>query len=195
MRMAIVFLFVAALAVGSFATSVGVTTTKLAAEGGILTNAYFESAAASSGTTPTVNTALAQPSGTGSTAITRGSTVRLWSTAFGSSKPISAGQWVLDLWAQASTGSGSLSVSVYITNSAGTVQTTIATGASMPSAGTTKAQVALTETGAASTVPAGGYIEVAVEAPSGGSNPASFTLYWGKAQGSNFQVPITVVTA
>jgi hypothetical protein len=45
------------------------------------------------------------------------------------------------------------------------------------------------------TVPSGGYIEVSLIAPTGGSSPTSFTLYWGKAQGTNFQVPLSVVTA
>jgi len=195
MRLAFVFVLIAAIAVGSYATSVSVTTTKLAASGGNLTYLYFESTTASSTTSPSVNTALAQPSGTGTTTISRGSTVRLWSTQFSASRTISAGTWVVDLWALASGRSGALTVSVYVTNSAGTVQSTIASSVSTPTIDTSKTQAAIQQSGSSVTVPASGYVEVSLTAPSGGSSPTSFTLYWGKAQGTDFQVPISVVSA
>jgi len=195
MRLVFVLLLIASMAVGSYATNVRVTTTSLAANSGTLTYVFFETASASGGSSPTVNTALSQPAGTGTTTINRGSTVRLWSTTFTSGRAVSAGVWVVDLWAAASGTSGKLSVSIYITNSAGTVQTTIASSVSTPTIGTTKTQVAIQVSGSSATIPANGYIEVAFTAPTGVGNPTSFTLYWGKAQATNFQVPITVVTA
>jgi len=187
-------LIMAVLSVGSYATSVSVTQMGLANSSGSLTYLYFESAAAATGTSPTVNTAMSQPTGTGSTTVTRGSTDRLWSMKFTSAWTVAAGVWVVDIWAAAST-KGSMTVSIYITNSAGTVQTTIANGVSTPSISTTKGQVAFTVAGVAASIPANGYIEVSFTAPTGTGNPTSFTLYWGKAQGTNFQVPMAVVNS
>ena len=195
MKLIFALILVGAMSMASFATNVSVTTTHLAGSAGTLTYAYFESATASSGTSPSVNTALSQPSGTGTTTINRGGTVRLWSTQFSSSRTLPAGLWVVDLWALASGRSGQLTVSIYVTNSAGTVQSTVLASASTPTVATSKTQVAVTASGPSVTVPASGYVEVTLTAPSGGSAPSSFTLYWGKAQGTDFQVPITVVTA
>jgi len=195
MKPVFVLILVAAVSMGSFATNVTVTTTRLAGSAGTLTYAYFESASASSGTSPSVNTALSQPSGTGTTTISRGSTVDLWSTQFASSRTLATGTWVIDIWALANGRSGQLTVSVYVTNSAGTVQSTVLASASTPTVGTSKTQVAVTASGLSLTVPASGYVEVTLTAPSGTGTPTSFTLYWGKAQGTDFQIPVSVVTA
>ena len=187
-------LIVAVLSVGSYATSVTVTQMSVASSSGTLTYVYFESAAAAAGTSPAVNTALSQPSGTGSTTINRGGTDSLWSIKFANAWTIAAGFWVVDIWA-AGASKGSMTVSIYITNPAGVVQTTIANGVSTPSISNTKNQVAFTVGGAAASIPANGYIEVSFTAPTGPGNPTSFTMYWGKAQGTNFQVPMAVVNS
>ena len=103
MKLVIVFVLFALLSTASYATSVSVTTVQSAGKAGVLTNLYFESANAASGSAPTVNTALAQPSGTGSFTLTRGSTDGLWSSQFASAKTISAGTWVFDVWAKGAT--------------------------------------------------------------------------------------------
>jgi hypothetical protein len=190
MKLLFAFVLIGALAVGSYATSVSVTTKAFAADSGILVNVYFESATASGSTTPSVVTATTQPGTTGSTTISRGSTDYLYSPQFISARNVAAGAWVVDLWALAAK-SGAMTVSIAIVNSAGSVQTTVASGTT-PTITTTKGQGALRLSGSAVSVPAMGYIRVSFTAPTGTANPSSFTLYWGKAQGTNFQVPMSI---
>lgn len=190
----VLVLLVAVLSVGSYATTVTVSQVKLASSSGTLTYVYFESSVASTTSTPKVNTATSIPVGTGSTSISRGSTDSLWSTQFTSAGTVAAGVWVIDFWAKGAT-KGSMTVSIYITNSAGAAQTTVANAVSTPSLTTTKGEAALTVSGSAFSIPADGYIEVSFTAPSGTSNPTSFTLYWGSGQATNFQVPMSVVSS
>ncbi len=189
MKLLFAFIIIGALAVGSYATSVSVTTKAYAADSGVLTNVYFESTTAPTSTTPSVVTATTQPGTTGSTAIAKSGTVYLYSTQFTSARSIAAGSWKFDEWALVSV-SGTMTIAIAIVNSAGTVQTTVATGTT-PTVATTKGQVALSLAGSATSVPSNGYIRVAIKAPTG----ATSTLYWGKAQGTNFQVPMSVVSS
>jgi hypothetical protein len=184
---------ISALAVGSYATSVSVVASTYATDSGILTYFYFESAAATTSTTPSVVTATSQPSTTGSTSISRGSTDYLYSTRFTSARSIAAGTWVVDIWALAAK-SGAMTVSIAIVSSSGAVMTTVASGTT-PTITTTKSQAALVLSGPATSVPLNGYIRVSFTAPTGTANPSSFTLYWGKAQGTNFQVPVSIVSS
>ena len=57
MRFLFAFILIGALATGSYATSVSVATKAYAADSGVLTNVYFESATAPTSTTPSVVTA------------------------------------------------------------------------------------------------------------------------------------------
>jgi hypothetical protein len=188
-KLFLAFLLIGALAVGSYATSVSVSTKTFAAESGVLTNVYFESATASASATPSVVTATTQPGTTGSTNIAKSGTVYLYSAQFTSARSIAAGSWVFDEWALVSV-SGTMTIKITIVNSAGAVQTTVASGTT-PAVATTKGQVALSLAGSAATVPANGYIRVAIKAPTG----ATSTLYWGMAQGTNFQVPMSAVSS
>lgn len=185
MRLLFALLVMGALAVGSYATSVSVATKSYATDSGVLTDVYFESATAPTSTTPSVVTATSQPSTTGSTSIAKAGTVYLYSPQFTSSASVGAGAWMFDEWALVSV-SGTMTITIAIVNSAGTVQTTVASGTT-PTVATTKGQVALSLTGSAVSIPADGYIRVAVKAPTG----ATSTLYWGKAQGTDFQVPMS----
>lgn len=185
-RFALGFLLIGALALGSYATSVSVTTSAYATDSGVLTNLYFESAAASGSTTPSSVTLTSQPSATGSTSIGKGSTVYLYSTQFAGAKSTPAGQWVVCVWAALSK-TATLSISVTITDSSGSVQTTVGS-ASTPSLGTTEGEASVSFAGASAGIPAGGYIRVSISTPPGTSG----TLYWGKAQGTNFQVPMSI---
>lgn len=193
MKVLFVFVFIGALAVASYATSVSVTTKAYATDSGSLTNLYFESTTAATTTTPAVVTATAQPGTTGSTTISRGSTDYLYSSQFASARNIAAGTWVVDLWALAAK-SGTMTVTLAIVDSAGSVQTTIGS-ISTPTITTTKGQVATFLAGSATSVPAGGYIRLSLNAPKGTSNPSRFTLYWGKGEGTNFQVPMSAASS
>jgi hypothetical protein len=85
-------------------------------------------------------------------------------------------------------------VSIYVTNSAGTVQSTIVSNALTPTIETSVTQVAMTFSGNSLTVPAGGYLNVVLFAPTGSGHPTYFTIYWGVGQFTNFQVPYRVLS-
>jgi hypothetical protein len=85
-------------------------------------------------------------------------------------------------------------VSIYVTNSAGTVQSTIVSNAVTPVIGTSITQVAMRFSGSSVTVPAGGYINVVLYAPTGSGNPTYYNIYWGTGQLTNFQVPYRVLS-
>ena len=104
------------LAISSFATPVTVTSTKLQAREGYLTNVYFETASGPGSSTPGTNTAQT-PSGTsGSYSVPSGTSGYLWSPQFGSLTTVSAAAWVLDLWAA---GTSYYYVPITITNKQG----------------------------------------------------------------------------
>jgi hypothetical protein len=179
--------------VGSYATSVSVVTSAYATDSGTLTYVYFESAAATTSATPSVVTSTSQPSATGSTSFPRGSTHYLYSAQFSGARSISAGQWVVDVWALAAK-SGAMTVSIDIVSSSGAVLANVASGTT-PTITTTKGQAVLSLPGPATGVPLNGYVRVSFTAPTGNANPSSFTLYWGAGQGSNFQVPVSTVSS
>jgi hypothetical protein len=188
MKFLFAFVLIGALAVGSYATSVSVASKAYAADSGVLTNVYFESATAPTSTTPSVVTATTQPGTTGSTAIAKSGTVYLYSTQFTAARNLVAGPWVFDEWALSSK-SGTMTVTISVVTSTGTVQTTVASGTT-PAVATTKGQVVLSLTGVAASVPANGYIRVAIQ-----PNGDTATLYWGKAQGTDFQAPMSIVSS
>ncbi len=189
MKLLIAFVLICALSVGSYATSVTVTSKAYAADSGVLTNVYFESATAPTSTTPSVVTATTQPATTGSTAIAKSGTVYLYSSQFTSARNVPAGSWVFDEWALAS-ASGKMTITITVVTSTGTVQTTVGSGTT-PTVTTSKAQVILRVAGSAVSIPANGYIRVAIQPPTGDTS----TLYWGKAQGTDFQVPMSIVSS
>lgn len=194
----ILFVFlvlICTLGVSSFyASSVNISRTTFQADYGTLTYVYFETSSGPGSSTPGTNTALIPSLGSGSYAVSRGSSAYLWSAPFAQAATVSAGTWVLDLWA-AGSSSGVMKVSIYVTNSGGTVQSTIASSVATSTIGSTETQVVLRFSGVQVSVPASGYIEVELYAPSGSGNPRSFTIYWGAAQQTDLQVPYSVLSA
>ena len=180
------------LALISFATPVSVTNTALQAKSGELSNIYFETVVGPGSSTPSTNTAQSPSSGTGQYSVTRGSTAYLWSPQFGSGAAISAGTWVLDLWASGSS-SGTMSVSILTTDSTGVVQSTIANPVATPTIGASKTQVVIRVSSGSANVPSLGYIEVTLYAPTGSSRPTSFIVYWGSGQQTDFQAPMVTL--
>ena len=186
-------LFISLITVYSFASTVNVTKSTIQTKFGSLIYCYFERSAGSSGTTPSTNTAQTPLGSSGSYSLTRGSTLYIWSPQFTSATTINSGKWVLNLYAATTSGSGPITVSIIITNSAGTVKTTIVNSVSTPSLTTTKSLVLMSWSIAAASVPVNGYIGVKLTAPSGSGNP-SFTIYYGLNQQTDFQVPYRVLT-
>lgn len=155
---------------------------------------FYEDAGAPTAPTPiTVDTGTATP-GTGNLyTVNKGSTAYLWSPQYTVSSTLYAGNWLLDLWASAAGKAGTMSVTITTVDSTGATVSTIVNSQPTVSIakGTTAAEYKTTFGGAAGSVPANGYVLVALGAPSGGANPTSFTVYWGTGQLTNFQSPNT----
>jgi hypothetical protein len=128
------------------------------------------------------------PTGAFGATVANPATACLITAQFTSGSTLYAGTWFTDLWASA-LASGAASVSIYITNSAGIVVSTVLSGGTSGTVGTTKGEVKTPQSGAAGTVPTSGYVEVVLTAPSTG--PLAFTIYWGTGQLSNFDTPST----
>jgi hypothetical protein len=182
------------LGISSYATSVNVVQKSYQANYGTLTYVYFETVGGPGSSTPSTNTAQTPSSSSGSYTLSRGSSAYLWSPQFPSAITVSGGNWILDLWASGS-ARGTLRISIYITDSAGTVQSTIASNVASNTIGTTETQVVSSFSGSRSSVSANGYTEVILTAPTGGGNPHSFTIYWGTSQQTNLQVPYRILTS
>jgi hypothetical protein len=171
----------------SFAASVTVTAVNYQAQVGSLDYVYYETVAGPSSTTPGANTAQSPPTGSGSYLILVGSSAYLWSPQFSSAVTISAGTWVLDFWAFG-IALGSMTVSIYTTTSTGAAHNTIVSGAG-ETLSAAKTQIVSRFTSPSTTVPAGGYIEVVLTAPT----LSAATIYWGSGELTNFQVPYRVL--
>jgi hypothetical protein len=185
----VILVVLSLIIVAASATSVTIASTVVEAKYGLLTYIFYLDSDSVETTTPNVNTEMTPPTTTGDQAIVAGDSAYLWSTEFASSTTISAGAWLVDLWAL-SLLEGSFTVTAYVTNSAGTVQSTVASGVATTTLSDTEASASAEFLGAQVTVPAGGYIEVELTAPTLGV----ILLYWGTAQLTDFQIPRVVLT-
>jgi hypothetical protein len=88
-----------------------------------------------------------------------------------------------------SSTSNTLSVSIFVTDSTGVVQATIASAVASPSIGVAETQVTMTFAGSLASVPANGYVEVSFAAIS-----ATDSVFWGVGQPTNFQMPFRVLS-
>jgi hypothetical protein len=83
-----------------------------------------------------------------------------------------------------------LSVSIYVTDSSGNIQSTVAVNVQSPTIGSSMSQYVMSFAGSQITVPQNGYITIVFSA----TQTASYTVYWGKGQPTNFQVPYRVLS-
>jgi hypothetical protein len=83
-----------------------------------------------------------------------------------------------------------LSVSIYVTSSSGSISATIASNIQSPVIGQSGAQYVMVFAGSQVSVPQNGYLMVSISATA----VASYTIYWGTGQPTNFQVPYRVLT-
>ena len=83
-----------------------------------------------------------------------------------------------------------IQVSIYITNLSGNIQTTVASNVQSPTIGSSISQYVMRFSGSQVTVPQNGYITVSLST----TQTASYTVYWGKGQLTNFQVPYRVLS-
>ncbi|HEV2226469.1 MAG TPA: hypothetical protein VGR56_06660 [Nitrososphaerales archaeon] len=88
-----------------------------------------------------------------------------------------------------SSTANALSISIFVTDSSGNVQATVASAVASPSIGAAETQISMTFSGSLVTVPANGYVEVSFAAAS-----ATDSIYWGVGQPTNFQVPFRVLS-
>jgi hypothetical protein len=173
----------------SYANPVQVVSIQLQTHGGVLTSVYFIYSSTLGSSTPSTNTQMTSPSGSGSHSIAKVGYGYIWSPQFGSATTISAGTWTVDLWV-ANSKSGTGLVSIYTTDSAGTIQSTLVDAVATPSfSSSSETQLVMRFSLAQVSVPANGYIEVTFQPAARNAG----TLYWGTAQLSNFQVPTVVL--
>jgi len=173
---------------GLYAANIAVTKTTVQQGFGVLTNIYYETAKGASGSTPTVNTALAPPMVTGSWFLTRKSSANLWSPQFANSIIIPAQTWVLDMWATI-TVSGTASVTINITNSAGIITATLVNSLSTSPISTSESQVVTAFACKQVTIPTNGYIKITLTA-----STSAFMVYWGEGQLTDFQIMTSVLS-
>jgi len=81
-------------------------------------------------------------------------------------------------------------IALRTTDSSGTLVSTLLTTSNTNPILATKTQIITVFSISSGSIPAGGYLEVILTAPSG----ASITVYWGVGQPTNFQVPRVVLT-
>lgn len=136
----------------------------------------------------TVDTSTSAPGTSGSTTLSRGSSILLWSPPFTAGSALYQGSWVADVWA-AGASAGTLTVSAFAVTSSGGLGPELVSSASTNSISTSETEVKTTVSGAAGSVASNGAILLVLTAPSGG--PATFTVYWGTGQTSNFETPST----
>jgi hypothetical protein len=190
LRWLVLGLLLSTLILVSFASTVSVSAVKDQVRSGFLTYVFFETVSGPSSTTPSDNTQLTPSGAATSYAVASGATAYLWSPQSPIAETISAGTWVLDIWASGSLAGKTLTISIFTTTSTGTTQSTVVTG-STQTLTTTKAQYVKTFAGAAATVPVNGYVKVAIATSAGGTT----TIYWGTGEYTNFQVPYRTLTS
>jgi mucin-6/19 len=135
------------------------------------------------------DTSVITPGTSGSFSLPALSSAYLWSPAYTAASTLYTGNWKLDIWGLGAT-SGTMNADVYIVDSSNAVVSTLVSSLSTATFGTAKGEV-LTVVSAVpgTTIPLNDKILVVLTAPQGG--PASFTVYWGSGQLSNFQTPST----
>ncbi|MGI0085772.1 MAG: hypothetical protein ACREBQ_11895, partial [Nitrososphaerales archaeon] len=138
---------------------------------------------------PSTDTTLSSPVTSGNIVLNKGYSACLWSPQYSSSSLIASGFWTSDLWMSARSNGYSLLVSVYLTDSTGAIVATIMTNQNTNTISTTKSEILNQFSGVSGVVPANGYIEMVITAPSAGSR--NFHLFWGVGQLSSFSTPST----
>jgi hypothetical protein len=83
-----------------------------------------------------------------------------------------------------------LSVKICVTDSSGTIQSTVASNVQSPQIGSSVTQYVMSFAISQVTVPQNGYITISFLA----TQTASYTVYWGKGQPTNFQAPYRVLS-
>jgi hypothetical protein len=81
-------------------------------------------------------------------------------------------------------------VSIYVTSSSGSIQSTVASNVQSPSIGSSEGQYAMSFAGIQVTVPQNGYVSIMLSA----NQTTSYTVYWGQGQPTNFQIPYRVLS-
>ncbi|MCL5888397.1 MAG: hypothetical protein M1597_00340 [Candidatus Thermoplasmatota archaeon] len=163
------------------ATNVFVSTYTYQADTTAVIEPYYENSTLGTTSSPLVNTQISQPSGSGTSYITKRTTQYLWSPQFGNGQSLPSGILRLDFWAS---GTSSLAISVYATNAAGSSVNTL--GSSSVTMAKTETEYVLNFTIPATNVPVSGYISVSFSLASGKASPIS--IYWGASQETNFQI-------
>ena len=89
-----------------------------------------------------------------------------------------------------STVNDAIQVSIYVTSSSGSVQSTIASDVQSGLIGASEGQYVMSFAGSQVSVPQSGYIMIELSS----SSTISYTIYWGSGQPTNFQAPYRVLS-
>jgi hypothetical protein len=172
------------------ATSVGVTRDDSQMKSGVLTYIYFETTSGPSGPVPSTNTASSQPSESGSYFVSNETYAYLWSPQFTSPVTINAGKWGVELWVENETEAISyLTLSLVVTDSSGDVLSIIGGDAVVVDFDGTLTQVSVLISGFSVSIPANGYIRLAILVDN-----SPVTVHWGVDHPTNFQVSYYVLS-
>ncbi|MDG6929006.1 MAG: hypothetical protein JRN29_03025 [Nitrososphaerota archaeon] len=155
---------------------------------------FYENASAPTGTTatgasPSADTDFAAPSSSGSFTLSASNYAYLWSLPFPAATQVYAGSWNVSVWASTQKNTASMTIGIYTTDSSGAIVSTIATGVSIGPFGNSQSKATTTVSGGAGSVPAGGYVEVVLEAPPLGKGQGNYgyvTVYWGGSTPTSF---------
>jgi len=163
-----------------YATPVSVYQVGEQALSGYLYYVFFESAPASKCNTPATNTQLSFPATQGSFVLSGGKTLCLWAPVSGS---FAGGVCVLVLYASSNTPN-SVSFSLSLTDSRGTVLATLGSG--QVSVSTTQQELFSAFSCSSFTASAGDYLSLSLTG--GGSAKVKYTVYFGSGTPTDFQV-------
>jgi hypothetical protein len=189
--LAVTLILISLFSMSEFAAQPLISTQEHQMKFGVLAFVYYLTSSTFDSTTPSVNTAMTPPTGTGDNEILPDSSGYLWSTQFQNAWTTSQGECVLDFWAEGVAVEGSVTITIQATNSAGTVVGTLASGIDSGSLSLSGVEeVENTFSCSQVTIPAGGYLETVMTTPL----LAAVILYWGAGQLTDFQIPAQILS-
>jgi hypothetical protein len=150
--------------------------------------AYYENANGPVPCTVTPDTVTTPPATSGSFTFTSAQSTCLVSPVFSSATSLASGPWLSDLFAS-TTSANTFTETLQVKTAGNVLVGTVFTG-NTGSVPTTKTEIKNYFSGSAATIPAGDYLVLLI-APTVGGTVATYTLYWGSGQLTNFQQPNT----
>ena len=134
------------------------------------------------------DTTAAIPTSTGSFTLSAGYSAFLWSENYTNGGTLYAGSWLLDMWASRGVSTGTVTVSIFVVNSADAVVATVLSSGTSGVISKSESEVQTQLTGGGASIPVGGRALVVLTHPTGAQ---TVTVYWGAGQLTDFRTPTT----